>query len=226
MLDTTGGFGGGNIAVLAGKDGIVLVDSMLAATAPKVQAVLTALSDQPVRYLIHTHFHGDHSGGAAVLGKGATLISHANLRGRFLDPKRPPVPAAALPAVTLTQGMSLHANGEEILITHYPSGHTDNDLVVYFKQAKVAHLGDMFFFGMFPAVYTAGGGDIRQLILNLEQIAASLPVDAKVIPGHGPIASMDEFRGYIAMLNETTAIVDEALRRGQTLQQSKEAKIL
>ncbi|MEJ0029189.1 MAG: hypothetical protein WDO15_01915 [Bacteroidota bacterium] len=113
----------------------------------------------------------------------------------------------------------MHFNNEEIRLIHLPDGHTDNDVVVYFVGSKVVHMGDMFFFGMFPGVYREGGGDIRHLVINLEKVVKSIPADAKVIPGHGDLATVDDLKNYIMMLKETIAIVDAGIKKGKTADQ-------
>ncbi|NOT73881.1 MAG: MBL fold metallo-hydrolase [Cyclobacteriaceae bacterium] len=221
MLDCTGGFGGGNITASVGEDGILIADNMFISMMPKVQAALKKLSDKPVKFALNSHFHGDHIQGNAVLDKNTTIIAHENVRKR--------VGASAdhgrLPDITFTDRTSLYFNGEEIRLIHLPNGHTDSDAVIYFTKSKVLHMGDMFFFGMFPAVYTNGGGDIRQLIKNLEAIIKEADPASKVVPGHGDPASMQDFQNYVAMLKETTAIVEAALKKGKTLDQLTKEKV-
>jgi cyclase len=128
--------------------------------------------------------------------------------------------------VTFSDRISLKFNGEEIQMIHFPNSHTDTDSIVYFTKSKVLHLGDMFFNGMFPAVYSQGGGDIRQLVRSIETIVAEFPPDTKVIPGHGDLATMQELKNYLSMLRETIAIVETNTKAGKTLEQMQKEKIL
>jgi len=131
-----------------------------------------------------------------------------------------------VPAVTFSDRINLNFNGEEIQMIHFANSHTDSDSVVYFTKSKVLHLGDMFFVGMFPAVYTQGGGDIRQLIRSIEKIVADFPPETKVIPGHGDLATMQDLRNYLAMLKDTVGIVETKLKEGKTLDQMQKEKVL
>jgi cyclase len=224
MMEAVEGFGGGNVAVSVGPDGVLIVDNMFVPVMPKLQAAIRVLSDKPVRYVVNTHFHGDHIAGNTVLGPSATIIAHENLRKRLEANPRTEKPM--LPSLVITDKASLFFNGEEVRLTHLPSGHTDTDIVVYFTSSKVAHLGDMYFAGMFPAVYTQGGGNIRQLIVNLEKVVADIAADAKVVPGHGPLSTVDDLKNYITMLKETTSIVSDGIKKGITLEQLTRDKAL
>ena len=208
MADCPDGFGGGNVAASIGPDGILLVDDMFAAMVPKLKAALQTKSTLPIRIVINSHFHGDHIQGDTVLAPGATLIGHENLLERISRGRSAP----PFPMVTFGDALRIRFNGENIRVQHFAHGHTDSDAIVFFETSKVLHLGDMFFFGMFPAVYREGGGDIRQLIRSLDQIVGEFPADTKVIPGHGDLATMSDLKTYIAMLKETVAAVEGGIR--------------
>lgn len=208
MADCPNGFGGGNVAASIGADGILLVDDMYSAMVPKLKAALAGKSELPIRIVLNTHFHGDHIQGDAVLGKTATVIAHENVLKR-VSQARP----LTFPMVTFTDSLRIRFNGEDIRILHFPNGHTDSDAIVYFETSKVLHLGDMFFVGMFPAVYRDGGGDIKQLIASLDLIASQFPADTKVIPGHGDLATMTDLNNYITMLKETVAAAESGIRQ-------------
>lgn len=208
MADCVDGFGGGNVAASIGPDGILLVDDMYAAMAPKLQAALAKVSPLPVRIVLNTHFHGDHVQSDSVFGKTATIIAHENVLKRLTAPGKP----LPFPMVTFTSEMSVRFNGEDIRIRHLPNGHTDSDAIVFFEQSKVLHLGDMFFVGMFPAVYSEGGGDIRKLIASLDGVLATYPADTKVIPGHGDLSTMADLRNYVTMLKESVAAAEQGIR--------------
>jgi cyclase len=225
MMDGQGDFTGGNIAVSAGDDGLLLVDNMFVAFMPKVLEKLKTLSDKPVRFAINTHYHGDHNNGNEILGSTATIIGHTKLHQRLAS-RTPALPPRSLPTITFSDSLVMHFNNEEIRLIHLPNGHTDNDVVVYFTGSKVIHTGDMFFYGMFPGVYREGGGDIRHLVVNLEKIVKAIPADAKVIPGHGDLATVEDLKNYITMLKETIAIVENGIKGGKTADQMIEQKAL
>ena len=208
MAEGVDGFGGGNVAASIGPDGILLVDDMYAGMADKLQASLKALSPLPVRIVLNTHFHGDHIQGDSVFGKTATIIAHENVLKRLTASGKP----LPFPMVTFADSLAIRFNGEDIRLRHMADGHTDSDAVVFFAQSKVLHLGDMFFVGMFPAVYTEGGGDIRKLIVSLDRVLADYPPDTKVIPGHGDLSTMADLRNYVTMLKETVAAAEQGIR--------------
>ncbi len=228
MVEGSEGFVGGNIGVSIGADGIVLVDDMFAPLAPKILAALKTLSDKPVRFVINTHVHDDHTGGNAAFGASATLIAHANTRKQLAtqgpDPDDKPAPAVALPAITIDDKLTLHQNGEDIRVLHFPNAHSDTDVVVFFKQSNVVHMGDIYFSGMFP--FIGRGGSVKGLIACIEKVLSDIAPNAKVIPGHGPLASVADLRSTLAMLKETSAIVENGIKNRQTLKQMTDAKVL
>lgn len=227
FLECVGGFGGGNVAASIGDDGILLVDDMFAAMKPQIDAALKTISDKPVRIVLNSHFHGDHIQGNKNFGRSAIIIAHENVRKRLIANNKESAPTLdMLPTVTYNDRITVNFNGEEARVTHFPNSHTDGDSVVYFPTSKVLHLGDMFFFEMFPAVYTEGGGNIRQLIVSLEKIVADTPADAMIIPGHGRLATLQDLKNYLAMLKDTIAIVDAKIREGKTLDEMKAEKVL
>jgi len=219
FVDTPDGDGGGNVAASIGPDGILLVDDMFAAVAPKLQAALKDASSLPVRIVLNTHFHGDHIQANRVFGKTATIIAHENVLARLTNSAGP----LPYPIVTFTDEIRVRFNGEVIRMRHFPTSHTDGDAVIFFETSHVLHLGDMFFFGMFPAVYPEGGGNIRQLIKSLERVLADYPADTKVVPGHGELATMADLNAYVTMLKETVAAAEEGIRAGQTSAQIEKA---
>jgi cyclase len=221
MLYGVGGFSGGNIGVSVGADGIVLVDDQFQPLVPKIEAALKGISDQPVRFVINTHYHSDHTHGNTVFGHKATIIAHDNARKRIQagtewdyapNTKAPP---QALPVVTFDHQLSVHLNGEEIRGIHVPSGHTDGDVIVHFTGSNVVHMGDDFFNGGFPFIDLEHGGTVKGYIAAVEKALATLPEGARIIPGHGPLATRDDLVKYLAMLKETTAIVQKAIDEGR-----------
>jgi glyoxylase-like metal-dependent hydrolase (beta-lactamase superfamily II) len=222
---------GGNIAVSAGPDGVLIVDTQYLPLADKIKAAVSAISPGgKLALVVNTHWHGDHTGGNREFGKGATIIAQANVRvrlstkqdrggGRTTDPS----PKEALPVVTYENGATIWFNGEEIELVHVPHGHTDGDTVVFFKGSNVVHMGDQFFNGMFPFIDTSSGGDVTGYITNVADMLARIPADAKVIPGHGPPATVAELKRFQTMLVSTADIVRGEIAKGMTLEEAKKA---
>lgn len=220
---------GGNIGALAGPEGILIVDDDYKAVSEKLAAALKELGSERPRYILNTHWHGDHTEGNHYFGKESTIVAHINVRRRLLDPpvifgqKTPPYPSFALPSITYIQSMSLHFNGEEIRLVHFPNGHTDGDTVVFFENSKVVHLGDDFFNGFFPFVDIDSGGSVQGMIANVATLINQIPPDAKVIPGHGGLATLDDLKTYHQVLVETSNIVQDAMKKGTSLEDIKKA---
>lgn len=205
---------GGNIGVSAGPDGILIVDDQFAPLTDKIIAALNKLNSGELQFILNTHYHGDHTGGNEILGKTAPIISHTNTRKRLLDQ-----PKSAIPVITFDDAASIHFNGEEIKAVHYPTGHTDGDLIIFFTESNVVHMGDDFFVGRFPYVDIAGGGNAEGLLKNIETAIATFPADVKIIPGHGPLADVDDLKTYHAMLVETIGIIKESKADGMSLEE-------
>ena len=228
---------GGNIGASVGEDGIVIVDDQFAPLAEKIQAALKGVTDKPVRFVINTHFHGDHTGGNAYFQKQALIIAHDNVRKRLetggamgnggsmhMDAK--PAAKEALPIITFDHDVTVHLNGEDIRALHFPAGHTDGDSIIFFPKSNVVHMGDDFVTYGFPFIDVDSGGSIDGMIDGVEKAIADLPPDVKVIPGHGPISNLDDVRAYVKMLKETRDVVAKALKQHKTLEQMKQAKLL
>lgn len=227
FLDCINGFGGGNVAASIGEDGILLVDDMYDFMSVKLEASLKTISSKPVRMVLNTHFHEDHIQGNKILRKSAIIIGHENICNQLIKYyKGNPSELEMMPALTFSDSIKLNFNGEEVKVIHFPNSHTDGDAIVYFTKSKVLHLGDMFFFEMFPAVYPEGGGDIKQLVLSLEKIVLKIPADARIIPGHGRLATMQDLKNYLMMLKETISIVETKIKEGKTLEQIQKGKVL
>lgn len=220
---------GGNIGALVGMDGILIVDDEYKGLSAKLAAALKELGSDKPRFIFNTHWHGDHTEGNEFFGKDSIIVAHVNVRKRLLDPpvifgmKTPPYPAFALPIVTYTESMSLHINGEEVRAVHYPNGHTDGDTVVFFKNANVVHLGDDFFNGFFPFVDLDSGGSVQGMINNVAALIKQIPADAKLIPGHGPLATLDDLKVYHQVLVETSNLVQGEMKKGKSLDEIKKA---
>jgi glyoxylase-like metal-dependent hydrolase (beta-lactamase superfamily II) len=231
---------GGNIAASVGEDGIVIVDDQFAPLADKIQAALKNLgiTDKPVRFVINTHYHGDHTGGNVPFNNaGSTLIAQDNVRKRLesggtagnggsIKMEAKPAEKAALPIITFEHDVTVHLNGEDIRALHFPSGHTDGDSIIFFPKNNVVHMGDDFVRYGFPFIDVASGGSVQGMISAMERATAQLPPDVKVIPGHGALSNLDDVRAFTKMLKETTAVVQKALDAHKTLEQMKQEKIL
>jgi cyclase len=231
---------GGNIAASVGEDGIVIVDDEFAPLADKIQAALKNLgiTDKPVRFVINTHYHGDHTGGNAVFNNaGSTIIAQDNVRRRLesggvagngggIKMENKPAEKAALPIITFEHDVTVHLNGEDIRALHFPAGHTDGDSIIFFPKNNVVHMGDDFVRYGFPFIDVSAGGSVQGMIAATEKASAQLPADVKVIPGHGAISNLDDVRAYTKMLKETSAAVETALKAHKTLDQMKQEKIL
>jgi len=231
---------GGNIAASVGEDGIVIVDDEFAPLAEKIQAALKNLgvTDKPVRFVINTHYHGDHTGGNPPFAtSGSTIIAQDNVRKRLVSGgtagnggsmkmEMKPAEKAALPIITFEHDVTVHLNGEDIRALHFPSGHTDGDAIIFFPKNNVVHMGDDFVRYGFPFIDVASGGSVQGMIDGVEKAAAQLPADVKVIPGHGVLSNLDDVRAYVKMLKDTSAAVQKALDAHKTLDQMKQEKIL
>jgi len=220
---------GGNIGVSVGADGILIVDDQFAPLADKIKAALKTLGEGKLKFVLNTHWHGDHTGGNAVFGPEAPIIAHDNVRQRlateqkseFFKRTTPASPKEALPVITFGQSLSVHFNNEEIRVIHYPHGHTDGDSVIFFTGSNVVHMGDDFFAGRFPFVDLESGGNVEGLVKNVGEIIAKLPAGVKIIPGHGPLSTIDDLKLYHRMLADTSEIVRKKLAAGKTLDQIK-----
>lgn len=223
---------GGNIGVSIGDDGIVVVDDQYAPLAPKIEAALRLITPKPVRFILNTHYHGDHTGGNEFFGKTATIIAHENVRKRLVSGTTthgnvtPPAPIGALPIVTFNDSVTIHLNGEDVRAVHMPHGHTDGDAVIWFTKSNVVHMGDDFWVGFYPFVDRPNGGSIRGMIADVDRVIATIPDDAKVIPGHGPLSDKNGLRAFVAMLRGTLAAVESGIAAGKSLEQMKNEKVL
>ncbi len=223
---------GGNIGVSAGEDGIVIIDDQFAPLAPKIKEALKSISDKPVRFVLNTHYHGDHTGGNEVFGREGTIIAQENVRTRLAKGSTargnatPPAPKGALPIVTFNDRVTVHVNGEDIRAIHFPSGHTDGDSVIEFPNAKVVHMGDDFFNGTFPFVDVENGGSVRGVIKAVDTILGHIDDSWKVIPGHGPLGDKKALAAFSEMLHGTWNSVEAGVKAGKSVDQLKTEKTL
>jgi cyclase len=221
---------GGNIGVSAGDDGVLIVDDQYAPLAPKIKAAIRTITDKPIRLVVNTHYHGDHTGGNEFFGSEATIIAQENVRKRLasgstaLGNSVPPAAHGALPIVTFENSVSIHLNGEEVRAVFFPHGHTDGDCVIFFTKSNVVHMGDDFFNGMFPFIDVDNGGSVMGMIAADDKVLSTLRDDAKVIPGHGALSDKAGLAAFSKMLKGTSAIVAKAVKEGTTPAQLKAQK--
>jgi cyclase len=220
---------GGNIGVSAGSDGILIVDDQYAPLAEKIRAALKSINSGKLKFVLNTHWHGDHTGNNATFGPEAPIIAQENVRKRLSTEQHvfgetiAASPAEALPVITFQDSVSVHFNGEEIKVIHYPHGHTDGDSVIFFTKSNVVHMGDDFFRDRFPFVDMESGGSVQGMTAGVAKVLAQIPADAKVIPGHGALSTVEDLKTYHRMLTETTAIVQKQITAKKTLAQIKAA---
>ncbi len=225
---------GGNIGVSYGEDGTTLIDDQYAPMTAKIQAAVTSLGAKPVKFLVNTHWHGDHSGGNENLGKaGAIIMAHDNVRVRLAagavsgagTPGArtiPAAPPAALPVITYADGLKLHLNGEEVRVIHMPAAHTDGDSIIHWTKSNVIHMGDLFMLQIsFPYVDRESGGDVRGFVAAADKVLAIANDQTKIIPGHGAIATRADLQNHRNMIATVIAKVEAGIKAGQTLDQIK-----
>ncbi|HEX8907104.1 MAG TPA: MBL fold metallo-hydrolase [Longimicrobiaceae bacterium] len=223
---------GGNIGVLAGPDGVILVDDEYAPLTGRIQAAVAAIDPGPIRFLVNTHWHGDHTGGNENFGKaGVVILAHDNVRMRMsteqfierINQRVPPSPPAALPIITFGQDVTFHLDGEETHAFHVAPAHTDGDVVVHFRTSNVIHAGDVYFNGIYPFVDLSSGGSVEGTIAAADRMLALANDRTRIIPGHGAVSGVAELRAYRDMLATSRDRVRAAIARGQTLEQLKAA---
>lgn len=223
MLEGEGGFAGGNLGLLTGKDGVVLIDDGMPHLTAKLLAAIGKLTDDPVEFLINTHVHGDHIGGNEAFGKkGARIVAHDNLRHRLLAEGMTtadgdvPAPEAALPVVTFSDSVTFHLNGHEAFVFHVANAHTDGDAVIHFPNDNVVHTGDALFNGLFPFIDLDSGGSVDGYIAAQERILALSDENTQIIPGHGPLASASDLKAAVDMLKDALSRVEALVAAGQS----------
>ena len=201
---------GGNIGLMAGDDAAFVVDDQFAPLTPKILAAIKAITPQPVRFVMNTHWHFDHTGGNEnMVGQaGALIFAHENVRKRMstdqfieaLNRKQPASPRGALPVITFNDTVSFHLNGDSIVVFHVAPAHTDGDAMVMFTKANVVHTGDVFVSAGFPFVDRSSGGTINGIISATERLLTVTNADTKIIPGHGPLSDRARVKAYHDML--------------------------
>ena len=225
---------GGNIGLVVGDDAVFVVDDQFAPLTPKVLAAIKSVTPQPVRFVLNTHWHFDHTGGNENMGKaGALIFAHENVRRRMskdqfieaLKRTEPAAPRGALPVVTFTDTVSFHQNGDSIVVFHVAPAHTDGDAVVLFTRANVVHTGDLFVSASFPFVDRSSGGSIHGIIAAAERILAATNAGTRIIPGHGPLADRARVQAYHDMLVVVRDRMRKEVAAKHTIEQVLASKI-
>ena len=224
---------GGNIGLSVGDDGVVMIDDQFAPLTPKIQEAIAKLSAKPVRFLVNTHWHFDHTGGNENFGKGgAIIVGHENVRKRlaaggsieFLGMKFNAEPRVALPTITYERGTNFSVNGDELRVLYVPSAHTDGDSIVYFSKSNVVHMGDTFFNRLYPFIDTSSGGSAAGVIANADRVLKTAADDTKIIPGHGPLGTKADLKAFRDMLATVNGRIQKQVKAGKSLAQVIESK--
>lgn len=224
---------GGNVGVSVGEDGTFIIDDQYAEMTDKIGAAIKDVSGDKARFLINTHWHGDHAGGNENFGKaGAIIVAHENVRASLLVEKsiplfnmvKPPSPKAALPVITFKDQMSLHLNGDDLHLYHVANAHTDGDAIVHFTKANVIHTGDVFFNGFYPFIDTGSGGSLAGMIAASEVVLKLADDKTRIMPGHGPLAGKAELQAYHDMLVRAEKSIRKLVEAGKTEEQVVAAK--
>lgn len=223
---------GGNITVAVADDGVIMVDSEFAPLHDKIKAAISAITDKPIRYLIDTHFHPDHTGGnAAFAADGAVIVAQENVRTRLANGTRgmmgntiPPAPLAALPVKTFADALTLQLKGREAQLHYVPAAHTDGDCYVYFADADVLATGDLVSFGRYPYIDLINGGNLMGMIAGVDALIKQADDGTRVVPGHGPVAGKAELLAYRTMLQTARERMEKLIAAGKSEEEAVAAK--
>lgn len=226
---------GGNIGLFVGEDGTFLIDDQFAPLTDKILDAIKSVGGQHPKFLINTHYHGDHTGGNENLGKGGTLIvSHDNVRERLIsgayigafNMKLSPVAKTGLPVITFAKNIKFHLNGDTVIVKHVPHAHTDGDSVIYFQAANVIHAGDLFFNGFYPFIDVNHGGSLKGMIKGVDRVLKVADDQTKIISGHGPLGDKKQLQAYREMLAVAYERLNSLKAQGKTAQEAVAAKPL
>jgi cyclase len=227
---------GGNLLVCSGPDGVLLVDSQYGPLAPRIRAMVDSLSGgRRLRFVVNTHYHGDHVGGdSSMAAAGAVIVAHEEVRRRMsvdrfnetFGTTTKAAPAEALPVVTFGDSLTFHLGGPDLRVFHLPPGHTDGDAVVWVPAADVLHTGDLLFNGTYPVIDVAAGGSINGMIRDLDRLRPLVGPATKVVPGHGPLADRAALLRFRDMLETVRDRVRKLVKQGLTLEQVLAARPL
>jgi len=225
---------GGNIGVIVGEDGVFMIDDQFAPLSDKIKAAIAEISDKPIKAVINTHWHGDHTGGNENFAKsGSVIVAHENVRKRMstkqvmkaFGREVPASPKQALPVITFTEQLSFHINNDKLNVIHVPNAHTDGDAIIHFKNANVVHMGDTLFNGMYPFIDVGSGGSIQGFLQNLDNVINMSDANTQIIPGHGPMTNRAELSLYHAMLADIYNNYKNLKAQGKTLEEITEIGI-
>ena len=220
---------GGNMGVSVGDDGVFLVDDQFAALTPKIEASIRKLSDQPIRFVLNTHLHHDHTGGNENLGKaGATIVGHHTVRERmsreqfnpYVDVRTPPHLHHAMPLLTYSEDMVFHVNGHDIRVHHIGPAHTDGDSLIHFRAANILHTGDVFVHSMYPFVDVTSGGSIDGILACCDEVLALADDQTQIIPGHGPVSTRADVQAFRNVVQAARDRIAALLSQGKTLEET------
>lgn len=219
---------GGNIGVSTGEDGVLLIDDQYAPLTDKITAAVNVIADEPIRFLLNTHWHYDHTGGNENLGNsGVVIVAHDEVYTRMsngqvieaFETSIPASPPAALPKITFNDTATFHINGQTIHGFHVKTAHTDGDTIIHIPEADVIHTGDIYFNGIYPFIDTSSGGSVVGMLEAIEKILSLAGDDTKIIPGHGALSNRSELEAYQQMLIDVKTITEEAISQGLTLEE-------
>lgn len=214
MISGVGGFTGGNIGLIVGDDGTVMIDNGVDKVTDLLKSEIAKTTSEPIEYIINTHLHGDHIGNNAYFGSnGAKIISHQNLRASLKKNKEK---AAALPVMTFSDQMTLHINNDAAKIIHVKDAHTDGDAFIHFQEANIIHSGDLLFNKRFPFIDASNGGTLAGVLTGLKLIASLSDQDTQIIPGHGPLATKADVQQTIAMLEGSRELIAQLVNDGKS----------
>ena len=225
---------GGNIGLSAGEDAVFVIDDQFAPLTPRILAAIAAITPKPVKFVLNTHWHFDHTGGNENLGKaGAIIVAHDNVRKRmstdqvieFINMKTRPEPKEALPVLTFSADMTFHINGEEVRAIHMPNAHTDGDSVVHFTGSDVVHMGDIYFNGFYPFIDAESGGSADGVVAACDKVLAFVTDKTRIIPGHGPLSNAAELKAYRDVVATVSSRVKALVAQGRTLEEIKAAGV-
>jgi cyclase len=215
---------GGNMGLSVGDDATFLIDDQFAPLSDKITAAIKAISPKPVKFIVNTHWHFDHTGGNQNFANaGVVIVAHDNVYKRmstdqfieFMNAKEPASPHAALPVVTFPDAVTFHLNGDEMQVMHVAPAHTDGDSIVYFSHSNVIHMGDTYFSGMYPFIDTSSGGRIDGMVAACDKALSLANDTTKIIPGHGPLSNKAELKAWRDMLASVSAKVHRMVADGK-----------
>lgn len=219
---------GGNIGVLIGNDGVILIDDEFAPLSEKIKKAIAAINDKPIRFIINTHFHGDHSDGNKVFGgEGAIIVAHENARKRLsadhfftsFKQEQKAMSYEGLPKITFAESLTFNMNGETVQVIHIKKAHTDGDAAIYFKESNVLHTGDVFVRYGLPFIDGDGGGTIDGMINGADQMLKMINDETKIIPGHGQIGNKKDLEEYKNLLQTIRKRIADGIKAGKTVDQ-------